>query len=338
MSTSTMFMNWKVPTRLIVDEPSYHQQKQKLLADSTQKFYEDINGSKKYPSPTHDVLSEVTRLRQLPHGDISVGPTRYLARTSTTHHCPPQGMLKQMREKDIDDECWKSMAGGRKPTPRPGGPKLPQMMSGKIHQNPTKQSMARSLRPRAMPAAEQWLQGAGAAEKQVVGDALQAADNDFVDKTLARTLQPDAKKAVQKWLQTATDKDRDVAIEFFGSLAGGKLMGASGVANHALHKDEKGGDTCRICDGDRLNQVLDALKRGNPVAAVTLRKDLKPGDMRRRHIRLLTPQTRATKEEQKTWHHLPVYRNTGPVSNTIALFTRPHRPIPRHFTIHPEWE
>ena len=66
--------------------------------------------------------------------------------------------------------------------------------------------MARLLRPRAMPAAEQWLQGAGATEKRVVGDALYAADRDFVDKTLARTLQPDAKKAVQSWLETASEK------------------------------------------------------------------------------------------------------------------------------------
>ena len=42
-----MFMNWKVPTRLIVDEPSYQQQKKQLLVDSGQKFYEDINGTKK---------------------------------------------------------------------------------------------------------------------------------------------------------------------------------------------------------------------------------------------------------------------------------------------------
>ena len=55
--------------------------------------------------------------------------------------------------------------------------------------------------------------------------------------------------------------DRDVAIEFFGSLAGSKLMGAREGIKYDLHKDDKGEDTCGICDGDRLNQVLDTLKR-----------------------------------------------------------------------------
>ena len=66
--------------------------------------------------------------------------------------------------------------------------------------------MARLLRPRAVPAAAQWLRGAGAVQKQVISSALQAADSEFVDKTLSRSLQPDAKKAVQKWLETASEK------------------------------------------------------------------------------------------------------------------------------------
>lgn len=41
-----MFMHWKVPTRLIVDDPSYRSQKAALVADSNQRFYEDINGTR----------------------------------------------------------------------------------------------------------------------------------------------------------------------------------------------------------------------------------------------------------------------------------------------------
>ena len=42
-----MFMHWKVPTRLIVNEPSYQEQKDRLLLDSKQRFYEDVNGERK---------------------------------------------------------------------------------------------------------------------------------------------------------------------------------------------------------------------------------------------------------------------------------------------------
>lgn len=329
-------MNWKVPTRLIVDEPSYQQQKKQLLVDSGQKFYEDINGTKKYSSTGHEVLDEVSQMRRL-NPDELAGPYRHLARSSTTHHVPPYGMLKQMREKDIEEECRMMSTRQRRPTPGPGGPKLPPMASNKLHQDLSKGSMSRNLRARAIPAAEQWLRGAGSAEKTVINKAMLAADNDFMDRTLNRSLQPDAKKSVEKWMATATETDRGVALEFFGSLAGSKLMGAREGLNHDQHKDHQGKGTCKICDGDRLNQVIEALKRGNnPIATVTLRKDVKHG--KPRHIRLLTPQTRATKDEYKTWHHLPVYKHKGPVSNSIALFTRPHRPIPRHFTIHPEWE
>ncbi|XP_038046568.1 uncharacterized protein LOC119720793 isoform X2 [Patiria miniata] len=334
--SESMFMNWKVPTRLIVDEPTYQQQQERLLLDSKQRFYEDINGERKYTSTGgNNVLKEVGMLRGM---NPSLLPSRRTVRTSTTHHVPAYGMLKHSREKDMEEEFKQaSGVGGKAATP--GVPKLPA-----VPQSPRKQrgspdlnsQMSRNLRPRAVPAAQNWLKTAGNSETKIINNAMKAAD---LDRTLGRTLQPDAKKAVEKWLTTANEKDREVAIEFFGSLAGSKLMGAKDViSDHQIHTDCKGQATCKICDGARLQQVMDALKKGKPVASITLKKDPKqPGQVDRR-LQLLTPYTRSHKNEFQTWHHLPVFKHTGPVSNTIALFTRPHRPIPRHFTIHPEWE
>ncbi|XP_022084177.1 uncharacterized protein LOC110975738 isoform X2 [Acanthaster planci] len=333
---SHMFMNWKVPTRLIVDDPSYQQQQERLLLDSKQRFYEDINGERKYTSTSgNDVLKEVGKLRGM---SPSLLPSRRMARTSTTHHVPPYGMLKHSREKDMEEELKQASAAGNK-APTPGVPKLPA-----VPRSPMKQAgnsdfntqLSRNLKPRALPAAQNWLKTAGISDTKIISNAMTAAD---LDRTLGHTLQPDAKKAVENWLQTANERDREVAIEFFGSLAGSKLMGAKKViSDHQIHADDKGQGTCKICDGTRLQQVMDALKKGKPVASVTLKKDSKrPGQVDRR-LQLLTPYTRSHKDEYQTWHHLPVFKHTGPVSNTIALFTRPHRPIPRHFTIHPEWE
>ena len=71
-------------------------------------------------STGHEVLDEVSQMRHL-NPDELAGPYRHLARSSTTHHVPPYGMLKQMREKDIEEECRMMSTRQRRPTPGPGG-------------------------------------------------------------------------------------------------------------------------------------------------------------------------------------------------------------------------
>lgn len=332
---ATMFMHWKVPTRLIVDDPSYRSQKATLLADSNQRFYEDINGTKEYVPVGHEVLSEVSKLKQMSPSKLAKLPsTWHSAYTSTTHYSTPFNMFKQMRERDLEQEMKDSVKAEKQQTKVTKLPAVPSSSSGV---QLTQQAIARSLNPKAVPAAEDWLRSVGKSEKKVIQRALQAADKSYIDSALKRTLQPDAQKAVEKWMEKANPKDRELAINFFGSLAGSKLMGAKEGFNHDLHRDQNGEILCKMCDGDKLQQVMAALKKGQPVAAVTLSKG-KQNNERLRHLRLLTPNTRKHREEFQTWHHLPSFKHPGPVSNTIALFTRPHRPIQRHFTIHPEWE
>ncbi|XP_033104182.1 uncharacterized protein LOC117106823 isoform X2 [Anneissia japonica] len=318
---SQMFMTWKVPTRLIVSEPSYVQQKQKLINDSNQHFYEDINGARKSISPHHDVLDGISAFKQM---QLSLDRPA-MARSSTTHHSPPYHMFKHMREKEIEDEMKRSVSKSL-----PKLPVVPPNSAAKIHQSAHSNSMNRSLKPKAMPAAQKWIHSASEKDKAVLGRMMKDVDNHYMDKTLSKALQPDAKKAVEKWLETASEKDRSVAIEFFSSLAGSKLMGV---------KDGKTNEACNVCDGSRLKQVLEALNTGKR-ATISVPKDTTLGHFTRRQprIRLLSPRTRANKEEHKTWHHLPVFAHKPPVSNTIGMFTRPHRPVARHFTIHPEWE
>lgn len=68
------------------------------------------------------------------------------------------------------------------------------------------QAIARSLNPKAVPAAEDWLRSVGKSEKKVIQRALQAADKSYIDSALKRTLQPDAQKAVEKWMEKANPK------------------------------------------------------------------------------------------------------------------------------------
>ena len=56
------------------------------------------------------------------------------------------------------------------------------------------------------------------------------------------------------------------------------------------------------------------------------------------YIRLLSPETRSTRWQQQTWHHLPTYKNDNPIYNKSAVY-RDAYPAPyRHWNIHPDWE
>ncbi|XP_077986389.1 uncharacterized protein LOC144440842 [Glandiceps talaboti] len=347
MSTGSrpMFMHWKVPTRLIKPDPEHHQQQQSLIQDSNQKFYEDINGKRESLNIENDVLTQTGELFNSPDKVKGHLKSSKNSVTSTTHYSPPYHMFTPSRGKDYAPMSAASIVGSVRGSANGNGKTLPSISDSSIGRRKLerkrsetdllKTTMQRSLKPRAQPAAEKWMQAAPDADKKVVDTVLKAADRDYVDKTLNRTLQPDAKRAVQKWMQGATDRDRDVAIQFFSSLAGSRLMGVKDSVNH---DDDS---NCKICDGDRLQQVLETLNKGRTGSYVLARRR-DPGAIdpakRRTHLRLLTPNTRATVPEKQTWHHLPILRHPGPVSNTIAMFTRPHRAIPRHFTIHPEWE
>ncbi|XP_070532439.1 uncharacterized protein [Ptychodera flava] len=343
---SQMFMHWKVPTRLIKPESEYKEQQQTLIRDSNQKFYEDINGKREEMDIQNDVLKQTEELYKS-HDKVMehLNATKNQL-TSTTHHSPPYHMFPTSPGKDhIPSSATISVMGSvRGPA---NGSALPAIIGTPLASNLDRKKsstdlrqtsvLARSIKPKAQPAAEKWLKGANDQDKKVVDEVLRVADKEYVDKTLNRTLQPDAKKAVERWMEGATSRDRDVAIQFFGSLAGTRLMG---MKDNMKHEDDS---QCKICDGDRLREVLDTLNSNKPVGQrshMLARRD--PGAIdpakRRAHLRLLTPNTRATKPQHQTWHHLPMLRHPGPVSNTIAMFTRPHRAIPRHFTIHPEWE
>ncbi|XP_070532443.1 uncharacterized protein [Ptychodera flava] len=256
----------------------------------------------------------------------------------------PESEYKEQQQtliRDSNQKFYEDINGKREGSALPAiiGTPLASNLDRKKSSTDLRQTsvLARSIKPKAQPAAEKWLKGANDQDKKVVDEVLRVADKEYVDKTLNRTLQPDAKKAVERWMEGATSRDRDVAIQFFGSLAGTRLMG---MKDNMKHEDDS---QCKICDGDRLREVLDTLNSNKPVGQrshMLARRD--PGAIdpakRRAHLRLLTPNTRATKPQHQTWHHLPMLRHPGPVSNTIAMFTRPHRAIPRHFTIHPEWE
>ncbi|XP_048776883.1 uncharacterized protein LOC125681034 isoform X3 [Ostrea edulis] len=200
------------------------------------------------------------------------------------------------------------------------------------------QEFRQSLHPHVLDKAEQWMKLAPNADRKVIEKVLRMAEKkQKLGGTLSKSLQPDAKDAVDKWLLGANEAERHVALRFFNSLAGEKLMGKT------IGEQKK-----------RLEQVLNALEsedgnfpsylrgKGNGPYADTSKITIKgrtAGQKHSRfnHLRLLSPGTRKDRWMHTTWHHLPEYKNDDPVQNWSSHYIRPHAVIPRHFVIHPDW-
>lgn len=180
-----------------------------------------------------------------------------------------------------------------------------------------------SLQPHAIKTAEHYFKLAPQADRKVIERVLRMTEKkQQLDNTLKKSLLPDAKNTVEKWLDDATEEERQVALRFFNSLAGTKLMGIS------VAEQKK-----------RLQQVIKTLEEGDgkvePPKRFT-RKTVPKGKGKFNYIRLLSPGTRNNRWMHTTWHHLPEYREKM-VENWSSHYIRPHAAVPRHFVIHPDW-
>ncbi|XP_072176253.1 uncharacterized protein [Diadema setosum] len=311
---SVMFMNWKVPTRLYNKDPTHNATKPKAHKTGYSEFTD------------HEKVAKMAEKI----------PPAYLTRkthgaTTTTHFTPKQGMLRQLREHELDEEIMREMYSREKrgkPNTSPGVTRFPAMplLSAKLNAKPKSD---RPIDAGVMPIPNRALTMSGRIRQDIT-----QGDKNYINSAFNKPTEGETVKVVNNWLETASPRDRELAVEFFSSLAGKKLMGGQNEVNQPR---AKGSGVCKVCDATHLKEVLNALKTGKPIHQREAR-NLRPGESNRRRLRLLSPFTRQHKEEMQTWHHLPTFRHTGPVSNTIALFTRPHRPAQRHFTIHPEWE
>ncbi|XP_045200081.1 uncharacterized protein LOC123554174 isoform X3 [Mercenaria mercenaria] len=220
-------------------------------------------------------------------------------------------------------------------------PVVPQRSKTMFVETPRKKSSAENgirlnsaLLPEAVPQAEEWMKHADKADKKVIERILKMASKKHeLEKSLKKSLLPDAKDSVEKWMKDANaegqdkEKERQVALNFFNSLAGGQLMGMT------VESQRK-----------RLKEVLNTLEETKPgvpsygrLKKNTRRRKETISDGKLRYVRLLTPDTRENRWMHTTWHHLPEYRDDNIVNNWSSHYIRPHEPTPRHFVIHPDW-
>nr|KAG5703075.1 hypothetical protein BaRGS_016236 [Batillaria attramentaria] len=125
-------------------------------------------------------------------------------------------------------------------------------------------------------------------------------------------------------LQERDSTERQVALRFFSSLAGNRLMGGD--------KDEQTA---------RLQQVVNTLQNPSscrtPGMGLSPRGDGEDSPRRFKYVQQLDDETRQQRWMHTTWHHLPNYRLINPVVNMSSHYIKPHAHQHRHFVIHPDW-
>ncbi|XP_067940724.1 uncharacterized protein [Watersipora subatra] len=179
-----------------------------------------------------------------------------------------------------------------------------------------------------LQAAEDYVKSATPqSDRRVIDKALRTSNKHY--KEDPRTLQvelPDPKVEAEKWLEKATDDEQRIALQFFKSVGGMKLMGVDGREKQ-----------------QRLNQLLTALENGE-AKQPTPRRSYSDEQMKRERrqrnlqfVRLLSPTTRSKRLEQQSWHHLPLYRPRNRTDNVRSHYTQPQKVQPLHFSIHPDW-
>lgn len=242
--------------------------------------------------------------------------------------------------------------------------KLKLMERLKISGKPvdTFQVPAPQLNPEALSLVADLLKKATPQEQEALEKAFGAKDN-TPELHPYTFISPEAIGVLEQVLQKAGITDNDAAIRFILSI-GQIIMSISNsngrasprprlsagereIRKHALRSPPvrspnfgmpKHGDhavACHLCNKSSLNNELQNMS------------DKKYVEKTREHRSYLQDVPRLPKigapkrsmlARQKPWHNLPCYPPQGKVENKLATFVLPHRPIPRSFTIHPEWD
>ncbi|XP_078495370.1 uncharacterized protein LOC100186163 isoform X1 [Ciona intestinalis] len=251
--------------------------------------------------------------------------------THTTHHPPPPGKFQPIRSEQQEHmaEVLRMKSALRD---RGQVTTLPRLSFSANH------STEKPLEPRTYSAAQRWLiKNPG--KEHLAEQVLRQNGRTEVDRLLENTLEPNARKAVREWLKHASESDRRAAMRFFTTMAGRRLLGGPSGRHPApnMHGD-KNARLSAVLDTLRTNkgQAPQQLDMGHATVDDHIKSLLKAA--RRKHIRILTPETRLRHKELQTWHHMPVYNYSGNIQNTRSMYVKPNASIPKDFRIHPEWE
>lgn len=325
-----MFHSWNVPPRYMTGDEDvcitdFIQDDMKKPATPPEKICRqmslpNIKLRKGKNSPTNGMTRELTKIPETMNGPLlqktAVPTVMKPQRSRTDLKKPPSVAIHQ-----VPEELKRAVTDLK--TTKPEVKKTED--DHEIEE--IRKEFQKSLQPHTVRTAEHYFKLAPQADRKVIERILRMTEKRHqLDNTLKKSLLPDAKDTVERWLDNATEEERQVAVRFFNSLAGSKLMGVS------VAEQKK-----------RLQQVLKTLEEGD--GKMEQQPQFKPRHTKKKvprglgkfnYIRLLSPATRSNRWMHTTWHHLPEYKEHR-VENWSSHYIRPHAAVPRHFSIHPDW-
>lgn len=189
------------------------------------------------------------------------------------------------------------------------------------------QDRYKNIKADLVEAAEDYLQKNPQSDRRVIDKALRSSTAP-ADEPKRKSQPANTKQEVAKWLEQATDEEQEIALHFFRSVGGMRLMGTGGKPEmNTRHQT--------------LLSALETGEAGNPhLPRLSYRDEQKRRERKQRNlqfVRLLSPKTLNNRQELQSWHHLPAYRQANRADNVRSHYTQPQKVRPLHFTIHPDW-
>ncbi|KAL9987693.1 hypothetical protein ACROYT_G002040 [Oculina patagonica] len=150
-------------------------------------------------------------------------------------------------------------------------------------------------------------------ERVIIESCLDAGDRGYLGKSLENAIQAEAIPAIHRWLKSQSESDRNIALGFLSNLSKSTSLNQDQALNR------KSADISKAA----RDVIVDQVRQMMP-------KDVRTRE-RRRPAKYSPPRGRKLRLPPK-----PPPRAF--VMNKGALFMQPHRCLPGHFEIHPEFQ
>lgn len=157
-------------------------------------------------------------------------------------------------------------------------------------------------------------------EKNIIESCLDAGDIGYMGRNFAHVVRPEAIPAIHQWLKFQDETDRDVVFRFLNKLK----------RNSSCRQDwEMDQKSCKLPNCIDKNRTAELSRAGRNAISDHIRQKLSKDKKAVKYPTL----TRSKKSKGRSMNATGDF-----ITNKRAVFMQPHRRLPSHFEIHPEFE
>ncbi|CAH3034207.1 unnamed protein product [Pocillopora meandrina] len=156
-------------------------------------------------------------------------------------------------------------------------------------------------------------------EKNIIESCLDAGDIGYMGRNFGHVVRPEAIPAIHQWLKFQDETDRDVVFRFLNKLK----------RNSSCRQDwEMDQKSCKLPNCIDKNRTAELSRAGRNAISDHIRQKLSKD---KQAVKCPTL-TRSKKSKGRSMNATGDF-----ITNKSAVFMQPHRRLPSHFEIHPEF-